>query len=187
MNRKAEMNEMNHNHDLPEDLRSLDTDLARLARHDRASAPAGLESRLLDAVGGALAPEPISIERAAGSASSHGRFVGLAAAVLLVGSVGVLTVMSSGLFSPASTNGPNLAGNGFSGGGAISEVAFSDDVDLLMELVDSDYGEFGSDTEASYESQVDSVSLDVLDLDSRLQPAWDSLDRWADSYVEGAI
>jgi hypothetical protein len=103
----------------------------------------------------------------------------------------VLTAVISGLFSASGPNGANIAGGGLAGGGAISVVAFAEDVDLLLELVDSDFGSgFGlDDTDGglSYGAQVDSVSLEVLDLDSRLQPAWDSLDSWADSYAEGAI
>lgn len=185
------MNETNHNHELPEDLRSLDADLARLAGADRGSAPDGLEARLLDAVGGALTPEPITLTSVASSAGSRVRRLGIAAAVLLIGSVGVLTAVTSGLFSVSSTGGPDLAGGGPTGGGVISEVAFSEDVDLLLELVDSDFGsDFGlddTDSGLSYGAQVDSVSLEMLDLDSRLQPAWDSMDTWVDTYAEGAI
>jgi len=191
MNRKADMNEINHNHELPEDLRSLDADLARLGGMDRGSAPEGLEARLLDAVGGAMAPAPITITSVTVSTGSRVRWIGMAAAVLLVGSVGVLTAVTSGLFSVAGPSAPNLADGGQTGGGMISAVAFSEDVDLLLELVGSDFGsDFGlgdTDDGLSYGAQVDSVSLEMLDLDSRLRPAWDSIDSWVDMYAEGAI
>jgi hypothetical protein len=110
-----------HDHHTPEDLRGIELALDRLARAERAAAPAGLEMRLAAATAPDLTAEPLQIAVAQRSTSALP--FRLAASLLVAG--GLVAVMISRLnTSPVPVNESHV----------VTLIALEEDVELWLTL-----------------------------------------------------
>jgi hypothetical protein len=143
------MNDRNLN-STPEDLRRIERALDALAAHEAATAPAGIETRLLSAVGAELAPrtEPVAVIRRVRIVTR----MRVAAALALVG--GLAAIMAARLGGPVQQSPAGLTVA--SAGTALASSGLEDDVELWLSLKTPDSLQSVSD------------SIDMLSVDTTL-------------------
>jgi len=134
----------------------LNSLLDELGRQDRASAPAGLEAGVLDAVGRAMAPMPITIRQPAPRRFPAIARFAVAAAILCAASVSVVMMRPSAPL-PAGNPGP----------GNMLAVSLEADVESLLAL---------DEIEHDLEQSVAAWSLRAQAVDADLNSGWVALD-----------
>ncbi len=167
------MNDYEHNHEheyLPgSEEAEMNSLLNELSDAERGRAPSGLEAGVLDAIAGAMAPAPISIEQTPASRSWFGAPIRYAAAAALVGGAALSVMLVRPMMTPMVQ--PN--------GAAVVAVDFEADVESLLAL---------DEVADELDETVAELSLWAQAVDSDLNSAWLALDLIESSFDEnGAL
>lgn len=136
--------------------------LEQLAQQDRDATPSGMESRVLDAIGRAIAPPPLVLSQPIESNSPSRIWSLRYAAAALLATGATLTIVAT----------QPWASNGVPSEHTIALASFEQDLDAFFELESMDDGNL---SEAVTEWEIWAQSLDT-DIDSSLDGYdWDDL------------